>query len=547
MEKCEEIAWELKEFFTSKILPYLDNLNTVVKEYLDYLYDHDKPTYAQIIFASLIGLIIAAAMHIRLRKFRTQKIIPWIRVGVSKARQPLKLERFPHYVARQMGFGDVQQCPYLCKLASDYIRKEEGCEEDMYSFFVDDPFADTLFIKLVEEFERCILSYFAFHWSHASYMISQVLGPDTHEPKKKLKNIVMQATREQRFERVTKNLKVARVFTTLVEEMKAIGLVSPDDSQCTDVMVPMAHKDRSPLLLFMGGGMGAGKSTVLKELLKEPFWAGASANAVVIEADAFKESDVIYRALSSRGHHDMLHSAELVHQSSTDAASSLLVTALNEGRDVIMDGTLSWVPFVVQTITMARNVHRKHYRMGPGYKVNRDGSVIENYWEQLDEENELIDGNKKRRPYRIELVGVVCDPYLAVIRGIRRAIMCRRAVRVRSQLTSHKRFAKAFMTYCQLVDNARLYLTNALEGPPKLIGWKDKDKTLLVDPDEIKILKTIERLNEKADSIYELYKQPNPAFKRGSVWKDIVMSPSRLSIQKELKYSIQKAEDLKEQ
>lgn len=81
----------------------------------------------------------------------------------------------------------------------------------------------------------------------------------------------------------------------------------------------------------------------------------------------------------------------------------------------------------------------------------------------------------------------------------------------------------------------------------KLIGWKDKDKTLLVDPDEIKILKTIERLNEKADSIYELYKQPNPAFKRGSVWKDIVMSPSRLSIQKELKYSIQKAEDLKEQ
>lgn len=68
---------------------------------------------------------------------------------------------------------------------------------------------------------------------------------------------------------MTKNLKVARVFTTLVEEMKAIGLVSPDDSQCTDVMVPMAHKDRSPLLLFMGGGMGAGKSTVLKELLKE--------------------------------------------------------------------------------------------------------------------------------------------------------------------------------------------------------------------------------------------------------------------------------------
>lgn len=46
--------------------------------------------------------------------------------------------------------------------------------------------------------------------------------------------------------------------------------------------------------------------------------------------------------------------------------------------------------------------------------------------------------------------------------------MCRRAVRVKSQLKSHKRFADAFMTYCQLVDNARLYCTNALEGPAKV-------------------------------------------------------------------------------
>jgi len=41
-----------------------------------------------------------------------------------------------------------------------------------------------------------------------------------------------------------------------------------------------------------------------------PFWAGA--DAVVIEADAFKESDVIYRALSARGHVDMIKTAEFV-------------------------------------------------------------------------------------------------------------------------------------------------------------------------------------------------------------------------------------------
>ena len=41
-----------------------------------------------------------------------------------------------------------------------------------------------------------------------------------------------------------------------------------------------------------------------------------------------------------------------------------------------------------------------------------------------------------------------------------------RAVRVNSQLKSHKRFAGAFRGYCQLVDNARLYCTDAVGGPP---------------------------------------------------------------------------------
>ncbi|GAB2213822.1 hypothetical protein Droror1_Dr00018140 [Drosera rotundifolia] len=508
-----------------------------------------KPTIVQILVASSVGLIIAAAFHFHHHKYKYRNLMPWIKV--DKTGRIVKLERFSHYVARQLGFTDRRQCPQLCKLASDYINKMEGCEDSIYAYFARDLDGDSLFIKLVEEFERCTLSYFAFHWSFAEISLAQVLqGPEVHEhePKKKLKDMVLAATREQRFERVTKNLKVARVFTTLVEEMKAIGLAAQqiDDSECTDVMAPVAHKDRSPVLLLMGGGMGAGKSTVLKDIIKEPFWAEASGNAVIIEADAFKESDVIYRALSSRSHHDMVHTAELVHQSSTDAASSVLVTALNEGRDVIMDGTLSWLPFVIQTITMARNVHRRRYRMGVGYRVERDGTVTENYWQQVEEDENEQDGTvKKRRPYRIELVGVICDAYLAVIRGIRRAIMCRRAVRVRSQLKSHKRFANAFTTYCQLVDNARLYSTNALEGPPKLIGWKDRDKNLLVDPEEIKCLKMVADLNEEAESVNELYPRPSPSHQSGSVWKDIVLSPSRKNVQLELKYSIQRVERFK--
>ena len=52
-----------------------------------------------------------------------------------------------------------------------------------------------------------------------------------------------------------------------------------------------------------------------------------------------------------------------------------------------------------------------------------DGTVTENYWEEVpleeEEEQQKENGQVARKPYRIELVGVVCDPFLAVVRGIR--------------------------------------------------------------------------------------------------------------------------------
>ncbi|OMO71144.1 hypothetical protein CCACVL1_18415 [Corchorus capsularis] len=54
----------------------------------------------------------------------------------------------------------------------------------------------------------------------------------------------------------------------------------------------------------MGRGRGRKKK---KDFVK----AGAVENAIVIEANAFKETDVVYRASSSKGHADMVHTAEL--------------------------------------------------------------------------------------------------------------------------------------------------------------------------------------------------------------------------------------------
>ncbi|KAJ6795131.1 uncharacterized protein M6B38_227230 [Iris pallida] len=499
--------------------------------------------------ALIAASAVAAGVQLKRRRRRESGLMtaddakPVPRLRITNSGRVEELETFSHYVARQLGFGSTSECPHLAKLAYDYLRKVAGCEDSIFAFVSHESDPESLYVKLIQEIDRCILGYFAFHWTQATLLISQVLAAGNDSPKGKLKNMVLEATRKQRFERVTRDLKVARVFSTLVEEMKAIRLGPNDESRNNDVMVPAAHCDRSPVLLLMGGGMGAGKSTVLKDIIKDAFWSGAAANAVVVEADAFKETDIVYRAISSMGHHnDMLQTAELVHQSSTDAASSLLVTALNEGRDVIMDGTLSWEPFVQQTIAMARAVHRKRYRMGVGYKVGEDGSVTENYWEQREDEKDDRDDAGRRKPYRIELVGVVCDAYLAVVRGIRRAIYMGRAVRVRSQLNSHKKFASAFPRYCQLVDNARLYCTNAV-GAPKLIAWKEGDNSLLVEPREIGCLHRVSELNDDANSVYELHDSLDTTCGSGSMWKDAVMCPSRAAVQEELKAAIMAIEN----
>ncbi|EPS57198.1 hypothetical protein M569_17622, partial [Genlisea aurea] len=202
-------------------------------------------------------------------------------------------------------------------------------------------------------------------------------------------------------------------------------------------------------------------------------------------------------------------------------------------------GTLSWEPFVEQTIAMARNVHKHRYRMGEGYHVAEDGTVTENYWIEADDEGDAEE--KHRKPYRIELVGVICDAYLAVVRGIRRAIYMGRAVRVKSQLRSHKKFAAAFPKYTHLVDNARLYCSNLAGEPPRLIAWKDRSSNLLVDEVEIKWLTSVAGLNDEADCVFELYPRRDGLIDQaGSIWHDEVSDPERPNTRLQIATAVRK-------
>ena len=76
----------------------------------------------------------------------------------------------------------------------------------------------------------------------------------------------------------------------------------------------------------------------------------------------------------------------------------------------------------------------------------------------------------------------------------------------------------------------------------QLIGWKDGENDILVDPQEIDCLTKVSKLNEDADSIYELYPEADPTCGSGSIWNKVVMAPSRARLQHELRIAIQKLE-----
>lgn len=524
------------------------------------------------IVLSAVGLMSAFHKYQNFKRRRQhQKLIPYI--VLTEDSHVKKLERFGEYVVRQLRLTGPHGYFRLTKIAEEYLRGDKSSsamsQESIYSYLSSiytKQEIQPLCAQLLHELDSCILSYFAFHWEHSKYIINQVLRGNSNS--KKLRSAILSAAGKQRFKWVMKTLKIYMVFSTLLDVMKAIAH-HPNIPTEMNVAVPVDANVRSPVLLLIGGGMGVGKSTVVKDILKSPFWSGAAENAVVVEADAFKKTDVVYQALNSCGHDDLLETSELVHKASTDAAASLLVTALNEGRDVIFDGTMSWEPFVLQTIAMARDVHCRRYRMGPGYQVRDDGSILEKYWEAVEnidsvegtkvtqnatENNGVILSSeasgmeaigqshvKLRKPYRIELVGVICDAHLAVARGFRRAIITKRAVRVKEQLKSHKRFAAALPRYYEMVDHGKLYSTNSIGGPAEIIGWKEENKELFLNHDAIEAVNKLIFLNENASSIDELYNSPSNGNKLDNVWKD-VLSSERESRQQHLRNEIQRVE-----
>lgn len=83
----------------------------------------------------------------------------------------------------------------------------------------------------------------------------------------------------------------------------------------------------------------AGKSTVREIIGSHNFWSSVASEAIVIEADAIKNQDVIMQELKTcPAFANDSALSQCIHEYSTRHASGMLVAAVNAQKDIIFDG-----------------------------------------------------------------------------------------------------------------------------------------------------------------------------------------------------------------
>ncbi|KAG5493169.1 hypothetical protein GH5_01909 [Leishmania sp. Ghana 2012 LV757] len=248
-----------------------------------------------------------------------------------------------------------------------------------------------------------------------------------------------------------------------------------------------------PLFILLGGGMAAGKTTAVTALAKSSWWESHKEQSVVVNADEFKlplECEM---------------SSSEAHTHSTRAAENLLVKAINQGRSIVLDGTMMWKPFVQQVVSMVRDAHLKLFKQGPGYDKQ---TQLENYF--------IADKARQpalAMPYKIIFLGITVDVETAVPRGFLRKFQTNRGVPISMQLRSFKLFAENFFDYVSLVDETTLYNNNVFvtlekgELPPVLAECNEKTNRKLVVHDEAAFQQFLrqQQINENADNVLEVY------------------------------------------
>jgi hypothetical protein len=253
------------------------------------------------------------------------------------------------------------------------------------------------------------------------------------------------------------------------------------------------QQPEQPLFIFLGGGMAAGKTTAVAALAKSSWWQGHKEQSVVVNADEFKLPQEAELA-----------SAE-AHKHSTRAAENLLVQAVNQGRSIVLDGTMMWKPFVQQVVNMVRAAHLMLFKQGPGYDSK---TKVEEYFVT----------DKKRQPallcpYKIIFLGITVDVETAVPRGFLRKFSTNRGVPISTQLRSFKMFSENFADYVVMMDETTLYNNNVFvnldkgELPPVMAECNEQTNHKLLIHDNAAFQQFVkqQQINENADNVMQVY------------------------------------------
>lgn len=384
----------------------------------------------------------------------------------------------------------------------------------------ENPFADVEGAKETDkelfrtDFAVClpevIYEYLSTNWNHMDALIQANTSADKKEEaeeaeKAKVATIgasLWQNKFKKGFfrKKILADLAAQREMTTMIATLKSVHLTAPSPE--VQLAREVLFKSYPPTIVFLGGGMGAGKSTVVS-LLKKLEQGAFADEPLVVEADDLKMNDPIFQALNvqENGSNEV---SQLVHSFSTEAANKQLLAALKNQRTIVMDGTMTWMPYVQQTLKMVRNAHKFQYSLGPGYVQNDDGTTTEEYWSISQALTDNMDDGRRRLPYKVEMVGVTVDPEKAVARGLRRKLITSRGVPVFGQLRSHRLYSQNFEPYLPLFDKVSLYDTSGT-GDPQMVALKEKGQPLLCNPESYEKFLTKKTIHDGAGGVEDMY------------------------------------------
>eukprot|EP00796_Vickermania_ingenoplastis_P007245 gene7245-5093_t len=283
------------------------------------------------------------------------------------------------------------------------------------------------------------------------------------------------------------SLHAAVMLLKRIEKPPIPSVLSPDPE--------LAAVD-APVFVFLGGGMAAGKTTALTALSRSDWWKGKETNAVVVCADEFKPPNFDPRSPDA-------------HQNSTRAAEQLLIQAINQRRNIVLDGTMMWAPFIVEVVNVLRCAHLSIFKPGIGYDPD---SGKEQYFEYARKR-----AVPQHHPYRIICLGITVEPDIAVPRGIMRQFSTGRGVPVKDQLKSFKLFSENFPLYVTLMDKVILLNNNIFvdlrkgELPPEMARKDDVDQSLLIlDPEAYALALKIQPSSATPDVMWNGVRAPSP-------------------------------------